>query len=127
VKKLGIKANGIVALVNAPKGFEGMLGELPEGVTFRRYAHQARGTCDLMLWFTTSRADLERYIKPMRERVGKDGLWIIWPTKTSGAATDLSQVVVRQVGLASGLVDYKVCSIDVTWTGLRFARRDAKA
>jgi len=126
VKKLGIKSNGTVALVNAPKGFERTLGELPEGVTFRRYTRNAPSECDLILWFTTSHADLERRIEPMRERVGQDGLWIIWPKKASGVATDLTQVIVRQVGLVSGLVDYKVCSIDATWTGLRFARRNVK-
>jgi hypothetical protein len=126
VKKLGLKANGTVALVNAPKGFERTLGELPEGVMFHRYSRNVQSGCDLILWFTTSRADLERHIEPIRERVGQDGLWIIWPKKASGVATDLTQVVVRQVGLASGLVDYKVCSIDATWTGLRFALRNAK-
>jgi hypothetical protein len=122
VKKLGIKANSAVALVNAPHGFEKTLGELPEGSTLRR---QARGRCDLILWFPPSRADLERRIERIREQVGRDGLWIVWPKKASGIATDLAQVVVRRIGLASGLVDYKVCAIDETWTGLRFARRDA--
>ena len=121
VKKLGIKANSAVALVNAAHDFEKTLGELPEGTTLRR---QARGRCDLILWFPSSRADLERRIERMRASVGKDGLWIAWPKKASGIATDLSQIVVRRIGLASGLVDYKVCAIDETWTGLRFARRD---
>jgi hypothetical protein len=121
VKKLGIKTNSVVALVNAPQDFEKTLGELPEGSTLRR---QARGRCDLILWFPPSRADLERRIARIREQVGRDGLWIVWPKKASGIATDLSQVVVRRIGLASGLVDYKVCAIDETWTGLRFARRD---
>jgi hypothetical protein len=121
-KKLGIKANSVVALVNAPQDFERTLGELPEGVMLRR---QARGRCDLILWFPPCRADLERRIERMRMMVGKGGLWVAWPKKTSGIATDLSQIVVRRIGLASGWVDYKVCAIDETWTGLRFARRDA--
>jgi hypothetical protein len=121
VKKLGLKANSVVALVNAPQDFEKTLGELPEGAILRR---QARGRCDLILWFPPSRADLERRIARIRERIGRDGLWIVWPKKASGIPTDLSQVVVRRIGLASDLVDYKVCAIDETWTGLRFARRD---
>jgi len=120
-KKLGIKVNSTVALVNAPKDFVKTLGELPEGVMLR---WQARRRCDLIIWFTTSRADLERRIERMRSVVGKGGLWIAWPKKASGIATDLSQVVVRRIGLASGLMDYKVCSIDATWTGLRFTRRE---
>ena len=51
------------------------------------------------------------------------GLWIVWPKKSSGVASDLTQAVVRKIGLAAGLVDYKVCSIDRTWSGLLFARR----
>ena len=122
-KKFGIKVNSVVGLVNAPKDFEKTLGELPDGVMLR---WQARSGCDLIIWFTTSRADLERRIERMRSGVGKGGLWIAWPKKTCGIATDLSQVIVRRIGLASGLVDYKVCSVDTTWTGLRFARRDRK-
>jgi len=56
----------------------------------------------------------------------KGGLWIAWPKKTSGLVTDLTQIVVRSVGLASGLVDFKVCAIDKTWSGLRFTRRESK-
>jgi hypothetical protein len=59
-------------------------------------------------------------------QVGKGGLWIAWPKKASGVASDLSQTAVRKVGLASGLVDYKVCSIDTTWSGLKFALRPKK-
>jgi hypothetical protein len=49
--------------------------------------------------------------------------WIIWPKKASGIASDISEKVVREIGLASGLVDYKICAIDATWSGLRFAKR----
>ena len=54
------------------------------------------------------------------------GLWIVWPKKSSGVVTDLSQTAVREVGLAAGLVDYKVCSINETWSGLLFTRRKGK-
>lgn len=123
VKKLGIKANSVIALVHALQDFAETLGELPEGVTLR---NQARGGCDLIIWFTTSRADLERRIERMMSRVGRGGALDRLAKKASGIATDLSQAAVRQIGLASGLVDYKVCSVDATWTGLRFARRDRK-
>ena len=59
----------------------------------------------------------------MTEAVRKDGVWIAWPKKASGIESDLSQTVVRQTGLDSGLVDYKICAIDATWSGLKFARR----
>jgi CheY-like chemotaxis protein len=119
-KKLGIKAHSVVALVDAPEGFEETLGELPEGVVLRR---QARGRRDVTLWFTTSREDLDRRIGQMSAFAAKGGLWIAWPKKSSGAATDLSQGIVRAAGLAVGLVDFKVCAIDATWSGLRFTRR----
>lgn len=122
-KKLGIKAGSVVALVGAPGDFEATLGELPEGVTLRK---GARGRCDLAIWFTKSRKDLERRIGRIGALPGKGGLWIVWPKKASGIAGDLSQAVVRRIGLASGLVDYKVGAIDATWTGLRFARRKSK-
>ena len=123
-KKLGISADSVVALIGAPTGFEQLLSDLPDGVVLRR---GARGRSDLTVWFTKSRRDLERRVAHLGSVAGSGGLWIAWPKKSSGVATDLSQVVVRKVGMASGLVDYKVCSIDATWTGLRFTRRKSKS
>ncbi|HEY8460201.1 MAG TPA: hypothetical protein VIM99_07460, partial [Blastocatellia bacterium] len=57
---------------------------------------------------------------------GAGGLWIAWPKQASGVESDMTQNVVRETGLACGLVDYKVCAIDATWSGLKFARRKAK-
>jgi hypothetical protein len=122
-KKLGITANSVVVLIGAPEGFEETLGELPEGVILHR---QARGQPDVTLWFTKSREELEQSIEEMSASAEKGSLWIAWPKKSSGVVSDLSQVVVRQVGLAAGLVDYKVCSIDITWSALCFARRKGK-
>ena len=123
-KKLGLKPNTVVALIEAPKGFEGTLGQLPKDVTIRK---QARGQCDLVIWFTQSRNDLEGRIEKMKEiMTGKGGLWIVWPKKASGFPTDLSQKEVREVGLAAGLVDYKICAIDATWSGLLFSLRTSK-
>lgn len=122
-KKLGIRKHSKVALVGAPKNFEKMLGELPDGVSFRRRAGPG---CDLMIWFTKSAADVESRVERLGMQAGKDGLWVVWPKKASGVTTDLTQAVVRRIGLASGLVDYKICSVDETWTGLRFTRRKPK-
>ena len=123
-KKLGIKADSVVALVSAPDGFEETLGELPEGVSVRR---QARQPLDLTLWFVRSRKDLEHRIDKMRNFAQNGGLWIIWPKKASGIDSDVSQTIVREVGLGAGLVDFKVCSVDETWSGLRFTRRVQKS
>jgi hypothetical protein len=119
-KKLGIKTGATVVLVGAPDDFEATLGPLPEAVTLRR---RARGPCNLLLWFVTERKDLERHITRMADLAGAGGMWICWPKKASGQKSDLTDNVVREVGLAAGLVDFKVCAVDATWSGLRFARR----
>jgi hypothetical protein len=122
-RKLGIKEGSVVILAGAPPGFESRLTGLPENVTFRR---QARGRCELVIWFARSRGELERRVARMGKLAGKGGLWIAWPKKASGVVTDLTQNVVRAAGLAAGLVDYKICSIDAQWSGLRFARRKGR-
>ena len=120
VKKLGIKPNSTLALVGAPAGFEHTLGALPDGVTIR---HHARGKRDLTIWFLLKRSELVRRLKSLAAVVGDGGLWIAWPKRASGLVTDLTQNDVRRAGLAAGLVDYKICAIDHTWSGLKFATR----
>ena len=122
-KKLGIKPNSTVALVNAPKDFEATLGELPEGVKFKK---KASGKEELILWFLRMRVELEDRVNEMRELTGAGAIWMIWPKQASGLATDLNQNIVRETGLANGLVDYKVCAVDATWSGLKFAVRKTK-
>lgn len=122
-KKLGIQPETVVALVGAPKGFEKTLGTLPKDAVLRR---NARGRAGLTLWFTKSRKELEGRFDRMVRHAQSGGLWIIWPKKTSPLASDLSQPIVRQTGLAAGLVDYKICSVDETWTGLKFTVRKSK-
>ena len=119
-KKLGIEPGCTVTLVGAPWDIEQKLGELPSGARLRR---QLRGRVDLIIWFVRSRKELERKIERMAGRVGGGGMWIAWPKKASGLLTDLTQVLVRAQGLAHGLVDYKICAIDHTWSGLKFAHR----
>lgn len=120
-KKLGIKEEMAVALAGAPQGFEKTLGALPEGVKVKR---QVRGRCDMILWFTKSTRDLETRLERMKKAMGTKGrLWIIWPKKASALTSDLTQAVVRKTGLGAGLVDYKICAIDTTWSGLLFCKR----
>jgi hypothetical protein len=123
-KKLGIKPGQRVLLAGAPENFEETLVSLPEGVVLtRRYS----STVDLILWFVRSRRELEGGIKKWAARVGKPGMWILWPKKSSGVPSDLQQAVVRRAGLDTGLVDYKVAAVDQTWSGLRFAVRKVTA
>ena len=116
-KKLGIKDGSRISLVDAPQQFETRLGNLPEVVLLQR---NKNAHSDLTLWFVTSSEYLQDHVHSMRRFIGKDGLWVIWPKKTSGMQTDLSQVNVRRIGMDAGLVDYKIASIDETWSGLRF-------
>lgn len=119
-RKLGIKQGSVAVLVGAPNGFEEVLGDLPEG---SRVCREPVSEGDLVIWFVRRRDTLEREVFRMASLAGSGGLWIAWPKKSSGVRTDLSQAVVREVGLASGLVDYKIAAIDSTWSGLRFTRR----
>jgi hypothetical protein len=120
-KKLGIKADSIVVLVDAPEKFDAKLEPLPEGVQLVRGGRRKR---DLTLWFVDSEKSLLKKIDSFVQQM-QDGshLWIAWPKKASGVSTDLSDGVVRRTALTAGLVDYKVCAIDETWSGLNFSRK----
>jgi hypothetical protein len=119
--KLGI-TKGKTILIGAPKDFEAALGELPEGIALSR---RAAGKGHVVMLFADSMSDLEKRFDRARSLIGEGGsMWIAWRKKSSGMGSDLTQASVRRFGLDSGLVDYKVCSIDDVWSGLRFAVRD---
>jgi hypothetical protein len=118
---LGIKPGARVALVRAPDGFARTLDPLPDGTRLRT---QARATQDVVLFFATRLAELERRFDGLAHAIAPNGgLWIAWPKRTSNVATDLREAIVRDVGLTHGLVDNKVCAVDDTWSGLRFVYR----
>jgi hypothetical protein len=121
-RKLGIKPGHRVLLLRAPDGFEpDVLGPLPDDV---RVARTARGTADVIVAFFDRRAELERRMPALRERMEPAaGLWIAWPKRSSGVATDLTEDVVRELALANRLVDNKVAALDATWSGLRLVIR----
>ena len=84
----------------------------------------ARPGADVVVYFTTSRAELERRFEALKETLAPaDGLWIAWPKKAAKLDTDLDFGTVQQTGLAHGLVDNKSCSIDERWQALRFVYR----
>ena len=121
VRKLGIKPGARLGLIGAPDGFDETLGELPIGVAVRR---RLRGPLDVIVAFYSSRAQLERRLVALKGALDyAGGLWIAWPKRASGVATDLNDNVVRELGLATGLVDNKVCAIDEMWSGLRLVYR----
>lgn len=122
-KKLGIKERCKVALINPPPAFEKTLGKLPrDAVIHRGLADQGR--FDVIVGFVTSRAELQRQIAAARRHMAPAaGLWIAWPKKSSKIAGDVTENVVREIALPTGLVDNKVCAIDETWSGLRLVIR----
>ena len=120
-KKLGFKPGFAAAYVDPPDGFDALIGELPDGVTVRR---QLRGPLDLVVCFVTARRDFERRLPKLRAALAPAGmLWIAWPKRASGVPTDMTEDVVREVALPTGLVDTKVAAIDATWSGLRLVIR----
>jgi hypothetical protein len=121
--KLGIRPASRLGLLRAPPDFAAKLGDLPGGVTTRDLA-RARGTFDVIVCFAHAVRDLARDLPALRGRLDPaGGLWIGWPKKSSGVATDVTEGEVRARGLALGLVDNKVCAIDEVWSGLRFVVR----
>ena len=123
-KKLGIRAGRLVGLWGAPSGFEEELGDLPEGALVVR---QPRRKVDLGVLFLTTRAQMLSRFPAVSQVLAADGsLWLAWPKKASGVASDLTETGVRAYGLESGWVDYKVCAVDRTWSGLLFTRRRAR-
>jgi hypothetical protein len=120
-KKLGIKSDSRVALLGAPKGFREML---PSEIKVQK-GLKCRGT--LTLWFVESVARLQKELPAVLECAQNGNLWICWPKQGGGRQTDLRQTDVRREGLAKGWVDYKICSIDATWSGLLFSKRRGNA
>ena len=113
-RKLGIGEHSRVRLLAAPEGFAHSLGVVP----------RARGQADVIVAFFTSLARLAKEFAGLRATLDPaGGLWIAWPKRASGVATDLDENIVREIGLGGRLVDNKVCAIDDVWSGLRFVVR----
>ena len=108
-----------IQLVAAPSDFDDTIGTMPDGVK-----HVARGALDFAMVFVRAQSELKKEFPGLRDRLVSNGvLWVAWPKQTSGVETDLSENVVRSIGLEAGLVDVKVCAVDNTWSGLKFVRR----
>lgn len=120
-KKLGVDGDRTVLLLNAPKGFEAIVDD---GSGRQRIKRGGRGQGDVVICFVKSRAELESCVSDAIAAMAEGGgLWFAWPKKASGIVTDVTEDVIRNAALPKGIVDYKVCAIDATWSGLKFARR----
>lgn len=124
LKKLGIKANDKVGLLNPPEYYLDLLGELPDGVTIASDLND--GDLNFVHAFYMHRADYEADFDTLKSAIQKDGMiWISWYKKASKMPTDITEDVVRDVALAGGLVDVKVAAIDKQWSGLKLVYRKA--
>ena len=121
IKKLGIKPGQRLAFVEPPAGYAQTLVPLPDGLEVKE---QPDGELDFIQYFTKIRSELEDEFPRMKRRLAPDGmLWISWPKRSSQVATDVNENVVGEVGLANGLVDVKICTVDEAWSGLKFVFR----
>jgi len=119
-RKLGVAEGGTLAVAGDPGHVDELLSPLPTGARRVESADEA----DVVLFFTTERSELERAIEPLGAAIFPDGmLWIAWPKRASKVPTDVTEDVVREVALPTGLVDTKVAAIDATWSGLRLVWR----
>ncbi len=110
LQKLGIKAGMGTHLVNAPAD----------------YPLREAGTApyDFIHFFTKEKKELLKKFPELKKKLSHSGmLWISWPKGASKVPTDLNDNVVREIGLAKGLVDVKVCAVDELWSGLKFVYR----
>jgi CheY-like chemotaxis protein len=121
--KLGIDKDAIVVLIDAPRDFAKTLGVLPAGADLRARATKERS---LTIWFCKSARRYQAQMSPVLMALAGAPLWVAWPKKASDVESDMSETVVRDVAIAHGLVDYKVCAIDETWSALKFALREEK-
>jgi len=110
IQKLGIKSGMKIYLVNAPPGYP--------------VASSGTTPYDFIHFFIKERKQLLKSFPELKKKLSQSGmLWISWPKGASKVPTDLNDNVVREIGLANGLVDVKVCAVDDVWSGLKFVYR----
>jgi CheY-like chemotaxis protein len=119
-QKLGIREGSTVAVIDPPRDYAKAIGQLPPGVTFQESGDEAS---NVTLWFVH---DPETYLDGlprMRSIAGQTKLWVLWRKQAAGGSAGVTQNFLRQAAIAVGLVDYKICSVNQTWSGLAFGRR----
>jgi hypothetical protein len=120
-KKLGIKPNFKVFLIDPPENYFSLLGGLPEGVSFVEVIEEK---VDLIHAFIKNRESLNSKLQEYQSEINENGsIWISWYKKTSKIPTDVTEDLIRDTALAIGLVDVKVCAVDEKWSGLKLVIR----
>jgi len=119
-QKLGIKEGRTVGILNTPNYFNFDLGDLPPDVT----VHRSERPADIFIVFAERADEAQRGFERAITYLPADGaIWVFWPKKSSGVDTDLTENVLRDLFLPTGMVDNKVIAVDETWSGLRFVVR----
>jgi methylmalonyl-CoA mutase cobalamin-binding subunit len=121
-QKLGIAAGSRVAVIDAPRDYARVIGDLPEGVDFDE---ESWAGCPVTLWFVEEPESFLAALPKMRKAAAISKLWVAWPKKAARKDSQLSETFIREMAIESGLVDYKICSINQTWSGLCFALKKA--
>lgn len=124
IAKLGIKAGQTILFINPPGSYSADLGPLPDNVTLKK---DLEGGFHVIQFFTKHRAELQEKLPFLKASlVDKGMIWVSWPKKASGVETDVTEDVIREVALAQGLVDVKVCAVNDVWSGLKLVVRQEK-
>jgi hypothetical protein len=120
-QKLGIKPDSTVVVINEPVNYRKWLGRVASDAKF---TNRAGANSAFIHFFTPRQRELKKQLSRLRTKMAETGtLWVSWPKKSSGVATDITEDVIRDVALPLGFVDIKVCAVDETWSGLKLMIR----
>jgi hypothetical protein len=120
-KKLGLKPPMTLAVIGAPREYLDWLGPLPDGIRITKKAGETPAAVHI---FATRRADLSKHLRTLRTELAPAGfVWVSWPKRSSGVATDITEDTIREVALPLGFVDIKVCAVSDVWSGLKLVIR----
>lgn len=116
-KKLGFREGLKVRIINPPEHYFDLFEVLPNAIEF---SHERKPKKDLIHYFTRNAKELERDILSLKNEITTNGIiWISWPKKSSKIVTDVTEDTIRNLALACGLIDVKVCAVDEVWSGLK--------
>lgn len=116
-KKLGIKNGFHISLINTPEYYLRLFTDLPADLYFE---NKEDTKVDLIHFFTKSKDEYEALLPQLKERIKSNGMiWISWPKKASKVITDITEDIIRNFAIQTGLVDIKVCAVDEIWSGLK--------
>ena len=123
-KKLGLKSQLKLLMVNAPEEYASWLGELPAGV---KLVSKAKPPIEAAHVFTTESAFLDATLSRLRNELKQDGfVWVSWPKKSSKVTTDITEDTIREIAIPLGFVDVKVCAVSEVWSGLKLVIRKSE-